>query len=200
MINEFLTILNNKLIIEEKKSKFISESFPVSNLADIKEILDKVRNESKDATHHVYAYVLLNGLSKSCDDKEPAGTAGIQVLNAINSFGLKNTLIVITRYFGGIKLGKGGLSRTYFYCAKTLIEKSEIIKKKLCYKVILPLTYREYNIIKDKVDFNIIDVQFNNDVKVKFAVEVNKIDEFQYAIKKLTKIEENFDISEYEYI
>ena len=200
MISEFLTITNNRIIIEEKKSKFISESFSVSDKETVKEILDKVRGASKDATHHVYAYVLINGISKSCDDKEPSGTAGVQILNAINSFKIKNVLIIITRYFGGIKLGKGGLSRTYFNCAKTLIEKSKIVKKKLCYEISLPLTYKEYNKIINKFNFDISDINFDNNVQIKFIVEQNRLDEFKYKINKLTETDNKFNTGELKYI
>ena len=200
MIDEFFTLTNNKIIIEEKKSKFISESFQVSNKEDVKKIIDEVKSIYKDATHHVYAYVLLDGISKSCDDKEPAGTAGVQILNVINNFEIKNVLIIITRYFGGIKLGKSGLSRTYSYCAKALVENSKIIKKKLCYEVTVPLTYKEYNKILNRFNFTISNVNFDYDVKVKFVVERERLDEFKYSIKEFTKNADKTNIGELKYV
>ena len=97
---------------EIKKSKFYAFNYSVDNLNDIKFILDNLKKEHKKARHFVYAYKI-DGLEKKCDDGEPSGTAGMPLYNIINKKDLNHILIVVVRYFGGIKLGAGGLLRAY---------------------------------------------------------------------------------------
>lgn len=99
-------------IYEIKKSKFYAFSYEVNNLEDIKIILDNLKKEHKKARHIVYAYKI-DGIEKKYDDGEPSGTAGLPLYNIINKKNLNHILIVVVRYFGGIKLGAGGLLRAY---------------------------------------------------------------------------------------
>lgn len=98
--------------MEIKKSKFYGYAYRIDSEKDIKEILNKLKTEHKKARHIVYAYKFASKAGKS-DDKEPSGTAGSQIYNLIEIKHLDNILIVVVRYFGGIKLGAGLLSRTY---------------------------------------------------------------------------------------
>ncbi len=98
---------------EEKKSIFITSVFVVTSREMAQERVGGLQAKYPDATHHCYAYVLKSGYKRSNDDGEPSGTAGTPILNVIEHLGLCNTLVVITRYFGGIKLGAGGLVRAY---------------------------------------------------------------------------------------
>ena len=118
---EYKTIKENSHILEVKKSKFIAHGFCVNEALDCKRIISKIKKKYHDAKHNVYAFVLLDGTVRSSDDKEPSGTAGIQVLNAINNNNLKNTMIIVTRYFGGILLGTGGLVRAYQDSVKEIL-------------------------------------------------------------------------------
>lgn len=101
--------------IEIKKSKFIGQKFNVSSIDDVNRILADIKKEHKKATHVCYAYRIVGKeyLEKAFDDGEPSGTAGKPILNVIQKQDLKNVLVVIVRYFGGIKLGAGGLLRAY---------------------------------------------------------------------------------------
>ena len=108
--------------IEIKKSKFITYLFELDDEEKIEEIIDKIRNEHKKARHVVYVYKI-NNTGKINDDGEPKGTAGMPIFNVIEKNNLNNILIVVVRYFGGIKLGASGLFRAYSKSA------SEIIKK-----------------------------------------------------------------------
>lgn len=112
--------LLNKKTIEIKKSKFISYYFEISNKDEIDEILTELKKEHRKARHLPYAYKFGNNIKKS-DDKEPSNTAGGPILNIIEKNNLDNCLIVIVRYFGGIKLGAGGLIRAYSNSAKEAI-------------------------------------------------------------------------------
>ena len=98
--------------LEIKKSKFISKLYRVNNIEDVNNILSSLRKEYSDATHHCYAYII-NNSKKSSDDGEPGGTAGIPILQVLDKNNLNYVLCVVIRYFGGIKLGAGGLVRAY---------------------------------------------------------------------------------------
>lgn|SRR5574344_902465 len=111
--------------IDVKKSKFIGYYYYIDELNEVSIILSSLKKENKKARHMPYAYKIDNNVKK-CDDKEPSGTAGLPILNIIEKNDLNNILIVVIRYFGGIKLGTGGLIRAYANCAKETI-KSEIL-------------------------------------------------------------------------
>ncbi|MBR1416610.1 MAG: YigZ family protein [Bacilli bacterium] len=104
-----------------KKSRFIAYYYEVFNINEIKEILDQLKKEHKKARHLPYAYKIDNIVKKS-DDKEPNGTAGSPIYNIIEKQQLNNCLIVVVRYFGGIKLGAGGLLRAYSSAANNVVK------------------------------------------------------------------------------
>jgi uncharacterized YigZ family protein len=101
--------------LEFKKSKFIGYVYNVNDASAVKNIIDELRKEHKKATHICYAYKIMgeNYAEKANDDGEPNGTAGKPILNVINKQNLSNILVVVVRYFGGVKLGAGGLVRAY---------------------------------------------------------------------------------------
>ena len=113
-------MIENEIII--KKSKFITKLYEIDNTDCISEIIDNLKKEYKKATHICYAYIV-NGQEKAVDDGEPSGTAGRPILNVLQKRKENNKLVVVIRYFGGIKLGAGGLVRAYTKSA------SEILKK-----------------------------------------------------------------------
>lgn len=114
--------LLKEITYEVKKSKFIGLYYEVKTLEEIDEILESLKKEHKKARHFPYAYKIGPKVKKT-DDKEPANTAGTPIYNIIEKKNLDNTLIVVIRYFGGIKLGAGGLFRAY---SKTASEATEI--------------------------------------------------------------------------
>src|SRR5699024_6263370 len=91
------------------KSRFIGYAKPIESEAEALDFIEEIKTKNNDATHNVYAYHLGNELQRFSDDGEPSGTAGIPVLEVIKKEQLKNVVVVVTRYFGGIKLGGGGL-------------------------------------------------------------------------------------------
>ena len=184
---EYKTIKENSYVLEVKKSKFIAHGFSVGEALDCKRIINKIKKKYHDAKHNVYAFVLLDGTVRSSDDKEPSGTAGIQVLNAINNNNLKNTLIIVTRYFGGILLGTGGLSRAYYSSADLLIKNSEIVEKFISEIINMEFDYKDYNkILNSKLfDINISKVEFFEKVRVKFKVKKNEIEKFNSKLKNI---------------
>lgn len=109
---------------EIKKSKFIAYYYEIENVNEVKEILEKLKKEHKKARHIPYAYKCANAASKS-DDKEPTNTAGTPIFNMIETKNLDNVLIAVVRYFGGTKLGAGGLTRAYLNAAKEVIKENK---------------------------------------------------------------------------
>lgn len=115
--------LINTYTLEIKKSKFISYYYDVETKEDIKSILEFLKKEHKKARHIPYAYILINTAGKS-DDKEPNGTASSPIYNMLERSNLKNRAIFVVRYFGGVKLGAGGLTRAYAMSAKEVLNDS----------------------------------------------------------------------------
>ncbi|MBK7627760.1 MAG: YigZ family protein [Bacteroidales bacterium] len=121
---------NAEGIFRDRGSRFLAYAFPVTELEEIKPILDQLRKEHHDARHHCFAYMLGNerAIFRSNDDGEPSGTGGRPILGQINSYGLTNILIVVVRYFGGTLLGVSGLINAYRSAAENAIQNSEIIE------------------------------------------------------------------------
>lgn len=121
---------------EIKKSRFIGYTFLVNSEEEIDKHLTILRKEHSTATHICYGYTL-NSTAKCSDDGEPSGTAGLPILEVIRKNGLSNVLVVVVRYFGGIKLGAGGLIRAYSRCASDTIKQSDVkeLNKYITYRL-----------------------------------------------------------------
>ncbi len=162
-------------IYKEKSSKFLSFAFPVNNEAEIKEKLDQVRKDYFDARHHCYAYVL--GYDKSAwranDDGEPSGTAGRPIYGQLQSYDLTNTLIVVVRYFGGIKLGVSGLINAYKLASRDAIENALIVEKTIMEIYDLHFPYEMINdamkLVKE-LDLQIVNTNFDIISNITFKV------------------------------
>ena len=111
------------------RSRFIYRAMPVSTEGEAVSYIDETRKEHWSATHNVWAYVLGDTRERYSDDGEPRGTAGIPVLDVMRKEGVKDTVVVVTRYFGGIKLGAGGLVRAYAQGAKLALEAGIIVRR-----------------------------------------------------------------------
>jgi len=146
------------------KSRFIGSAAPVNNEEEAIEFIGIIKKEFRDASHNVYAYSIGENanLQRFTDDGEPSGTAGMPVLNVINQENLRNVAVVVTRYFGGVLLGAGGLVRAYTKCAKIGLENGLIVDKVLYYDIFVKIEYtllgkmeneltKNKFIIKDKI-------------------------------------------------
>lgn len=163
---------NDKYELIIKNSKFISLIFRVYNKYEVNDILDSIKKEYPNATHYCYGYVIDSDV-RANDDNEPSGTAGYPILNQITSNNLNYTLIVVIRYFGGIKLGAGPLTRTYAKVAREVIRDNNIIELEKGYDIDIIFNYND---IKD-VDYilgnsKVIDKSFNENII--YNVYVNK--------------------------
>ena len=123
MLDTFFTIRENeyKAEIVEKKSKFIAVLCKVNSEKEALEKLEQIRKEHRNARHNVFAYRIPNVNERYSDDGEPSGTAGVPILDILRGEKLENVLVVVTRYFGGILLGTGGLVKAYSTVAKNAI-------------------------------------------------------------------------------
>lgn len=164
------TIMNNKNEFVINKSKFITYIFHINDKCDIDNILNDIKCKYNDASHYVYAYVL-NNMSYSTDDKEPSGTAGKPILNILLKNNLNYVLCVVIRYFGGIKLGAGPLTRTYSRCASEIIKLSNIIELEKGYLIKLTTDLKGINNLP-KIKMDIIKKDFNNNVN--YTIEINE--------------------------
>lgn len=127
MQNYYAIKTESCFVTEVKRSKFIANSFLVSSEQDTAQKLQSIRKKYADASHNCYAYILSNGNSKTSDDKEPSKTAGYPIFEAIKGKNLSDTMVIVTRYFGGVKLGTGGLARAYKDAATAVLEQSGIV-------------------------------------------------------------------------
>lgn len=175
-------IYNNELII--KKSKFITNIYPVKDEDMCKDILKDIRKKYYDATHNCYAYIIGDMIMKSSDDGEPAKTAGMPMLEALKDRELTNVLVIVTRYFGGTLLGKPGLIKAYRDSVYEIINKCNIYNIIDGEKYRINLSYEEYNNLTKLSFINIITSSFTNDVIVDFKI---KADEKDTLIDKLEK-------------
>ena len=129
----------------EKRSRFIGYAKPVQTEAEATAFIAEIKSSHWDATHNVYAYVLREGqLQRYSDDGEPQGTAGIPVLDVLQKSHVTDTVLVVTRYFGGILLGGGGLVRAYSHGASIALQAAGVITMRECSLLRLTCDYSQY--------------------------------------------------------
>ncbi len=135
-----------------KGSKFIGALLPVSTEDEARETLDRIRRKYHDATHNCYAWRIHPDLEKASDDGEPSGSAGRPILQTIQGSGLTNVLVVVTRYFGGTKLGVGGLVRAYTDSARQVLEQTRPVTLVSVKRIRVRVTFAESAIVYQLVD------------------------------------------------
>ena len=189
---------------EERRSTFIGYAKPIKSAEEAIEFIKQKKKDNADATHNVFAYTLEDRrIAKYSDDGEPQGTAGMPVLDTIRKSGADGVCVVVTRYFGGILLGAGGLVRAYAHAAKIALDAAKII------------TYVKYEIFSLKCGYSeyqkflpvlaahgavIDDTVFEADVRIEYAIKVGvslvldpKISEISFGKYQAVKVGERFD-------
>ena len=144
MKNTYRTIdVKSESLLKEKQSKFYGYAFPILDIESVKSSIDSLKKMHHSARHFCYAYQIgvQDLVYRVNDDGEPRNSAGIPIYGQIQSFDLTNILIVVVRYFGGTKLGVGGLVSAYKECAKLTIESNTIITKEITIKIQLKFDY-----------------------------------------------------------
>lgn len=158
-----------------KRSRFIGYAKPVTTVKEANDFIAEIKSKHWDATHNVYAYILREGgVKRYSDDGEPQGTAGVPVLDVLEKEGLVDACVVVTRYFGGILLGGGGLVRAYSHSAKIGIDSAEIIIMAHCTDMEIECDYTFYgklNSFLQNEEAVILDTQFTDNVKVIFRIK-----------------------------
>lgn len=188
---EFYTIDSSATAeIIEKKSRFIANAYNVESKEEAEEKIKQIKKKYYDAKHNCFAFSIIkenNVILKSSDDAEPSGTAGEPILNVIKKNNLKNILIVVTRYFGGILLGTGGLTRAYSNAASSVIEKCNIIKEEKGLEAIIELDYSENDKFKyycEKNNIRITNIEYNENIK--YNIELNDEEYNKLTLKNKT--------------
>ena len=189
---------------EDRKSVFIGTAAPVKNEDEALDFLAFVKKKYPDANHHVYAYVLReNSIMRFSDDREPQGTAGMPVLDAIRKNGCTDTAVVVVRYFGGTLLGTGGLVRAYSAAACGAIEHAQIITYDIYSKMEITVSYSDYQKLMpvlSEYGFRTDNTKYTDNVNLLGSIKQTKAQVFLKAItdntsgRAATKVtEEIFD-------
>ena len=170
-------------VLTEKRSRFIGYCKPVRTEAEAIEFINKIKKEHWDARHNVYAYSLREGnVRRYSDDGEPSGTAGMPVLEVLTKGEIVDAVIVVTRYFGGILLGTGGLVRAYSAAAKLGVEAAGVITMRMCLECCAVCGYNQYGklntLIIEKGGF-VDDCAFADNVELKFHIPTELLSLFE---------------------
>lgn len=175
---------------EDRKSVFIGEAMPVSTEAEALSFIESVKKKYPDARHHVYAYVLReNSIMRFTDDHEPQGTAGMPVLDSIRKNGCTDTVVVVTRYFGGTLLGTGGLVKAYTSAAVGAINESQIIEYAVYNELSLSVSYSDYGKIGSAIEAHCLRVEdtiYADDVTIIGKLKKDGLDAFVKAVTEIT--------------
>jgi uncharacterized YigZ family protein len=189
---------SEEVLLKEKNSKFFGYAFPISSEEEVKEILDRLRKEHFSARHWCYAYQI--GTEKiqyrANDDGEPNNSAGMPIYGQIQSFEVTNVLVVVVRYFGGVKLGVGGLISAYKTAAQMALENATIIEKTINKHFVISFGYAHMNkvmrIIKEK-NLQIVAQKMEMDCEIEISIRKknaqNLLDTFENLYElKVTEI------------
>ncbi|MBW1297723.1 IMPACT family protein [Aquimarina litoralis] len=185
---------SEEVLFKDKNSKFFGYSFPVTTEEDIKQRIESLKKQHHSARHWCYAWQLgvENIKYRSNDDGEPSNSAGQPIYGQIQSFEVTNILIVVVRYFGGVKLGVGGLINAYRTAAKLSLESSHIVQKTINIKFCITFEYQNMNkvmrIIKEK-QITIIDQKLELNCSIFISVRKTKANEIKDLFSTLYQIE-----------
>ena len=181
--------------ITEKKSKFICNIFPVESVEEAEDKIIELRKKYHDARHNCFAYkIYRENVERYSDDGEPSGTAGLPMITILNGKEISNVVAIVTRYFGGILLGTGGLVRAYSEALNKAVNNAEIVKKELGLEAEFEIGYDELEELKyhlKNMNIQITNIEYLERIKV---VVLGSKDE----IKKIGKgISDRINIKNY---
>jgi uncharacterized YigZ family protein len=181
-------------LYKEKGSRFIALAIPLESVDDVKPLLDRIKKEYHDARHHCYAYKVGKNQPdyRFNDDGEPSGTAGKPIFGQIESFGMTNILIVVVRYFGGIKLGTGGLIQAYRAASRDALDNAKVITKTIMIGFSLHFPYLILNdvmrIVKEE-GLKITEQDFSEEGKMNLMVRKGRFEAVRARFSELRGIE-----------
>lgn len=188
-----LTIAEKQAVYEQeiKKSRFILNIAQIENEDDAQAFLEKIRKQERKATHNVWAYVLgeNDSVQRYSDDGEPAGTAGVPMLEVIKNNQLHNVAAVVTRYFGGIKLGAGGLIRAYAGTVADGVADIGRVELVVQHEVLIEVAYSQFESLKywlEQNNYQILDTEYGSTVTLTVGVEATDIEKFENDVTNET--------------
>jgi uncharacterized YigZ family protein len=192
IIDSYLTLdSSGEHEIKIKGSRFIALGNPVGTESAAQAILDEVRKKEHAATHHCYAYQIGIGdeIFKYSDDGEPSGTAGRPIHQAITGRNLKNVLVIVVRYYGGTKLGTGGLTRAYSLAATEMLDSCKIVETLICDQLAFDIPFALYDRamrLISRGEYKILSQDFADKVSMILEVRKSHTDEFISRLIELT--------------
>lgn len=181
-------------LFKEKGSKFIGFAFPVTDEAELKKALEKIRGEHPKATHHCYAFRMgINGENyRANDDGEPSGSAGLPIFNQLLANDITNVLVIVVRYYGGTKLGVSGLVKAYKESAKVTLEEAHIVTKELETEIEIRFNFNQQNTIftlLSKFDGKIISFDSQERAVISAKIKSKDKDNITEALTNLQFVE-----------
>lgn len=201
----FTIYQNGEHQIEIKKSKFICHLFRIESEAQAKEYIAKIKKEHYKANHNCSAYMLGENfeIQRSTDDGEPSGTAGVPMLEVLKKNQLQNTLAIVTRYFGGIKLGAGGLIRAYSTSVSEALKEIGIVQGKLQQLLDITIDYHQLGKLQNYLEneqISIQEINYLEQITVKIAIDINQCESFQNALIDLFNNQLSIQILDQKYV
>ena len=198
-MSEYRTIKtenNDEFIV--KKSRFIGYVKPVKTQQEALDFISSIKTKHWDATHNVYAYIMLEGgIMRYSDDGEPGGTSGMPTLNVFRSEDIKNVCCVITRYFGGVLLGAGGLVRAYSNTAKLALDAAGISRMDTWDETLVSCAYNQYERVKRLLEENgavIENTDFGADIVMEALISQDNTPNFTKSLTEMTAATATCDI------
>ena len=184
---------------EEKRSLFIGHAKHVTSEEEAQEFVKQKKKEYSDATHNCWAYLLKGGIvARYSDDGEPQGTAGVPMLEAIRKSGVSDCVVVVTRYFGGILLGAGGLVRAYSHGTSIALNAAKIVTYEKYTELSLDCTYSDYQkyaVVLPTFGAIVDDTDFSDRVVIKFAVKETVVEALTSKITEMSGGRDKPDIT-----
>ncbi len=174
--------------IEVKKSDFIVSLKNINTVEEAKKFIEEINLQYLDARHNCYAYII-KGTEKCSDDGEPSGTAGLPILNVLQHNDMDNIVCVVTRYFGGIKLGAGGLVRAYSKSVSNALLNSEIISLVKGYIISIEFDYTDNKIIDYNLkEYKVLNKEYLNKVKYQLHIKQSEYDTVKEILNKINHL------------
>ena len=171
----------------EKKSRFLGGVYPVTSEQEAKEILERVRRQHYDARHNCWCYILKSGQKRYSDDGEPQGTAGQPMLNVFEREGVVDVLCIVTRYFGGILLGAGGLCRAYTKAAKDALDAAGISRMQPWLRQQITVSYALFERAKLLIaaqEGTVEDAQYGADILITYRIPEGADERLRTALRE----------------
>lgn len=190
-----IEVPGEETLFKEKNSKFFGYAFPIHSEEEVKTILEQVKKQHFSARHWCYAYQIGTGKNvyfRANDDGEPNNSAGMPIYGQIQSFDVTNILVIVVRYFGGVKLGVGGLVSAYKTSAQMALEASEIIEKTIDTHFLIRFDYKNMNkvmrVIKEK-NINVVNQTLELDCLIEISCRLTQSKEIFNAFDHIFEVE-----------